>query len=121
MIERRHIRIIGRVQGVGFRPAVYRLATGLGLTGLVRNDAQGVTIEVQGSQEVTAEFAARLTGQDRPPLARIVSCVVSESEVVPGEGDLSSLASDAGGSPTSQVTADIATCKRLPCGDGRAS
>ena len=110
MIYRRHIRITGRVQGVGFRPAVQRLATSLGLTGLVRNDTQGVTVQVQGTPEATAEFLTRLTGNDKPPLARIESVVVETIDVVPGEDRFVIVASDAGGSPFSQVTADIAAC-----------
>ncbi|EKE17284.1 MAG: hypothetical protein ACD_10C00529G0004, partial [uncultured bacterium] len=46
-----HIRVTGVVQGVGFRPFVWRLAQQLGLTGWVRNDAQGVEILVQRSEE----------------------------------------------------------------------
>jgi len=111
VLQRKRIHIQGRVQGVGFRPAVYRLATGLGLTGLVRNDGQGVTIEVQGATEVTVEFAARLTGDDKPPLARITSCVLGPIEVVAGEDQFLIVASQADGRPTSQVTADIATCR----------
>ena len=45
---RRRIQVTGVVQGVGFRPFVWRLATGLGLDGWVENDSAGVTIEVEG-------------------------------------------------------------------------
>ncbi len=48
MIKRRRIFITGQVQGVGFRPSVYRIARGLGLSGVVYNDTKGVTIELQG-------------------------------------------------------------------------
>ncbi len=48
MIKRQRIFITGRVQGVGFQPAVYRIARGLGLSGVVYNDTKGVTIELQG-------------------------------------------------------------------------
>jgi len=58
------------VQGVGFRPFVYALATGLGLTGLVGNDLDGVFAEVEGPQAAVAEFLRRLE-RDAPPLARI--------------------------------------------------
>jgi hydrogenase maturation protein HypF len=58
------------VQGVGFRPAVHRLATGLGLRGSVRNDAEGVWIEVEGDADVIARFVERLA-IERPARARI--------------------------------------------------
>jgi hydrogenase maturation protein HypF len=109
-LRREAIRVEGRVQGVGFRPAVYRLATRLALTGLVRNDSEGVSIEVQGSQRGVAEFAFRLNGPDRPPLARISSCVQEQIEVVPGEDRFVIAASRVSPGPTSHVTADMATC-----------
>ena len=56
---RRRIRVDGIVQGVGFRPFVFGLATGLGLGGFVANDTRGVTIEVEGACE-RREFLARL-------------------------------------------------------------
>ena len=58
------------MQGVGFRPFVYALATGLGLTGLVGNDLDGVFAEVEGPEAAVAEFLGRLELQ-APPLARI--------------------------------------------------
>ena len=56
MIKRQKILITGRVQGVGFRPAVYRLAQGLSLSGIVYNDTKGVTIELQGQEQKIDEF-----------------------------------------------------------------
>ena len=56
MIKRQQIFITGRVQGVGFRPAVYRLAQRLDLSGIVYNDTKGVTIELQGKEEKIDEF-----------------------------------------------------------------
>src|SRR5260370_33705422 len=64
------VRVEGVVQGVGFRPFVYGLATGLGLTGLVGNDLDGVFVEVEGPEPAVSEFLLRL-GRDAPPLARI--------------------------------------------------
>ncbi|AFY41428.1 carbamoyltransferase HypF [Nostoc sp. PCC 7107] len=64
------IRVRGTVQGVGFRPTVYRLAKACGLRGDVCNDGQGVLIRVSGSEEALAEFVARLQ-QECPPLAKI--------------------------------------------------
>ena len=53
------IRIEGIVQGVGFRPFVYTLATGLGLSGFVGNDVDGVFVEVEGSSAAVTEFLLR--------------------------------------------------------------
>ena len=64
------IRVEGTVQGVGFRPFVYSLATGLGLGGHVGNDADGVFVEVEGSPLDVERFIAALE-RDAPPMARI--------------------------------------------------
>jgi hydrogenase maturation protein HypF len=111
-LRREAIRIQGRVQGVGFRPAVHRLAAALGLTGLVRNDSQGVAIEIQGPPEKLAQFMPRLNGPDRPALARISSFEQRQIERVPGEDRFVIVASQTAGSPTSHVTPDVATCRQ---------
>ncbi|MGL5360164.1 MAG: acylphosphatase, partial [Shewanella sp.] len=67
---RTELHITGIVQGVGFRPLVYRYAKECELTGTVLNNAKGVTIEVQGSPALLAQFIAKLT-TNPPPLARI--------------------------------------------------
>jgi hydrogenase maturation protein HypF len=67
---RRKVRVRGQVQGVGFRPFVYRLATALGLGGWVRNDAAGVEIDVQGDPACVQEFLLRLE-REAPALARV--------------------------------------------------
>jgi hydrogenase maturation protein HypF len=64
------IRVCGIVQGVGFRPTVYRLANMLGLKGEVFNDGKGVLIRVSGSEEIITDFVNKLY-QECPPLARI--------------------------------------------------
>lgn len=64
------IRVRGRVQGVGFRPTVYRLAQELNLRGEVQNDGQGVVIRLAGWPEAIADFVQQLTTSP-PPLARI--------------------------------------------------
>lgn len=69
--------ITGVVQGVGFRPSVYRTATALGLKGFVFNNAQGVMIEVEG--EKSEEFLEHLNSNP-PPLARIESISTREIE-----------------------------------------
>lgn len=65
--ERLQVRILGIVQGVGFRPFVYRLATELQLRGWVRNDGYGVIIEVEGSHLALLTFLERLQLEKPPP------------------------------------------------------
>ena len=56
MIIRKRIDLQGIVQGVGFRPYVFRLATEKKLAGVISNTSSGVTVEVEGSAEVVDEF-----------------------------------------------------------------
>lgn len=77
----RQIEIRGTVQGVGFRPWVYRLATEAGLGGHVRNDATGVTIEAFGSLDALDAFTRRLQTSP-PPAARIREL---RAHVIPAE------------------------------------
>ncbi|MBK1990250.1 carbamoyltransferase HypF [Sphaerospermopsis aphanizomenoides BCCUSP55] len=74
---REEIRVRGTVQGVGFRPTVYRLAKSCGLKGDVCNDGEGVLIRVSGSEEKITEFVDRLYAEC-PPLAKINELVRSE-------------------------------------------
>jgi hydrogenase maturation protein HypF len=67
---RTRITATGVVQGVGFRPFAHRLATELGVTGFVGNDAAAVFIEAQGSSRTVSEFTLRLSAEP-PPLALI--------------------------------------------------
>jgi len=112
LVKRERIRITGRVQGVGFRPAVYRLARELGLAGTVYNDTQGVTVELQGREDRIDEFLRRLQSEpDKPPLASIQSCIRIDVEPVDGQEVFDIGRSDSAGTALSQVTADIATCR----------
>ena len=112
MIKRRKISITGRVQGVGFRPAVYRIARSLELSGFVYNDTRGVTVELQGEAEQIAEFLARLQSDaGKPPMAVITSCDAVDIPVIESEAKFAIEKSDSVGMPLSQVTADIATCR----------
>jgi hydrogenase maturation protein HypF len=112
LIKRQRIFITGRVQGVGFRPAVYRLACRLGLSGVVYNDTKGVTIELQGKEEKIDEFLVRLQSEaDKPPLAEIKSCKTVDIDVIEAENKFIIETSDSQGTALSQVTADIATCR----------
>jgi hydrogenase maturation protein HypF len=81
--DRRRIRISakGRVQGVGFRPFLWKRATEIGLTGWVQNDSSGVTVEVQGRVDRVGEFLAAIeTGL--PPLAVVDSLTTSDVPIV---------------------------------------
>ncbi len=83
---RRRIRVRGVVQGVGFRPFVYRAAIELGLAGSVRNDGGGVEIDVQGSDAALAELLARLE-RAPPPRARVDAVEVESCVPEPGRRD----------------------------------
>ena len=119
---RRRLRVTGTVQGVGFRPFVYRLATELGLSGSVANDSRGVTVEAEGPSGDLDELARRLV-DDAPPLARIASIEVEElpaagSDRVRGRQDDPSpdqngfriVDSRAAGAPAVAVSVDVAMC-----------
>lgn len=111
LVKREKILMTGRIQGVGFRPAVYRLARELGLTGKVFNDTKGVTVELQGSEAGIEEFLRRLrAGPDKPPMAEIQSCRRFDMESVESEAGFLIEKSDSRGTALSQVTADVATC-----------
>jgi hydrogenase maturation protein HypF len=70
--ERAKVTVRGVVQGVGFRPFVYRLATQLKLSGWVLNAGQGVFIEIEGPRDRLQLFLLRLE-KEKPPLAAIQS------------------------------------------------
>jgi len=96
------------VQGVGFRPAIYRMATGAGLGGSVRNTRRGVVIELEGSAEALASFAGALeTGL--PPLARIDSLESGAVEPL-GESSFSIGKSDEPGGADAVFPVDTAVC-----------
>ena len=102
------VRVEGIVQGVGFRPFVYALASALSLGGLVGNDADGVFAEVEGTREAIGEFLRRLE-RDAPPLAR-VDRVRTRPMAPDGGTGFSIVASAAGGARQALVSADTATC-----------
>jgi hydrogenase maturation protein HypF len=74
---RRQIHIRGIVQGVGFRPFVYKVATSLGLSGFVFNSSSGVTIEVEGEAAAIEDFVREIN-LNPPQLAKISEFTVSE-------------------------------------------
>jgi hydrogenase maturation protein HypF len=98
----------GIVQGVGFRPFVYALATRLGLTGLVGNDLDGVFAEVEGPPAAVAEFLRALE-RDAPPLARVERVTATRMAPVGGKS-FGIVASDPVGRRSALIAADTATC-----------
>jgi hydrogenase maturation protein HypF len=105
---RHRIRVTGTVQGVGFRPFVYRHALRLGLRGFVQNDSAGVLLEVEGSEPAVRELA-RLLVDDAPPLARVASV---QTGVIPlaDDPDFAIVESGATVGATAPVSIDTATC-----------
>ncbi len=106
--EARRILVGGRVQGVGFRPFVYRLAVGLGLAGQVRNLSGQVVIEVEGRAKAIDDFIARLV-EGPPPLARPVLLAV-EAIACRGHGAFVVGRSDADGPLDVHVPPDHFLC-----------
>ncbi|MFA5710235.1 carbamoyltransferase HypF [Mycolicibacterium sp.] len=110
-ICRRRFTVVGVVQGVGFRPFVHRVATGLGLTGFVGNDSAAVFIEVQGPAAAVDEFAQRLVA-DAPPLATISELSTAELSAHDGDGSgcFYIVASQSAAGALTAIPPDIATC-----------
>ncbi|MEI7633637.1 MAG: carbamoyltransferase HypF [bacterium] len=109
-LKNRRLRVVirGAVQGVGFRPFVYRLAAELKLAGWVSNTSAGVFIEVEGDHERQREFLLRLE-LERPPRAFIQS--LESSWLAPaGFSGFEIRESDSAGEKSVLVMADIATC-----------
>lgn len=106
---RLRVTIRGAVQGVGFRPFIYRLATGMGLAGWISNTLQGVSIEVEGTQEQLGAFLLGIE-REKPPHAFIQSLEPSFLDPV-GYRDFTIHHSDASGAATVVVLPDIATCR----------
>ncbi len=120
--RRLRLEIHGAVQGVGFRPFVYRLATELALNGWVINDTQGVFIEVEGPESLLTEFQARLAAE-KPPLAQIHDLEAAWLDPV-GYTRFEIRHSEGTGARTAVVLPDIATCAEclaevLDAGDRR--
>ncbi len=102
------LTVRGQVQGVGFRPYVYRLALRMNLVGHVSNDAAGATIEVQGTPAVLEVFGKELLRQ-LPPLAQIVDLKREDIPVL-DEREFVIRQSDKTGAAEAHVTVDVATC-----------
>ena len=108
MIQRAHIVIRGAVQGVGFRPFVYRLASGLNLQGWVLNSSEGVFIEAQGERNLLETFLLRLEAE-KPGPSFIQSLEFSYLDPVVFTG-FEIRPSNSAGVRNTLVLPDIATC-----------
>jgi len=116
MDVRRQIEVSGIVQGVGFRPYIYRLATSRHLSGTIRNTSAGVTIEIQGPAETVQDFVDHLPAE-APPLARITSLAVREVPCfvvqIGGDQDFRIVHSAEGEEVRTLISPDVAICP--PC------
>jgi len=107
IIERRRFRIVGVVQGVGFRPFVYGLGRAHRLAGFVLNDGAGVVVEAEGRPAALDAFATALR-TEAPPLARIDAIT---AEALPPRGDAGfTIEASAATGRSALIPADVATC-----------
>jgi hydrogenase maturation protein HypF len=106
--NRMRLELQGAVQGVGFRPFVYQLATRLGLTGWVRNTSRGVVIEVEGQRTTLDDFLDRLD-PEKPPAAQILDIDRVPIRSV-NDARFEILSSEPEQDPTVWILPDLATC-----------
>lgn len=108
MNQRCLLQVSGIVQGVGFRPFIYQLATRLELSGWVLNDSDGVTIDIQGLKDKLHQFIQHLTEQ-APPLARIDNVIHRDLPLINRQG-FEIRHSDGNASATVSISPDKAIC-----------
>ncbi len=109
-VQARSVRVRGIVQGVGFRPFVYRLARTNQLTGWVLNHGEGVEIHLEGSQSSLDAFVRDLVAE-APPASRIVSVEVDPAEPA-GLPDFRIRASERRARPVTRISPDLPICAR---------
>ena len=102
-----YLEIEGIVQGVGFRPFIYQLATTLGLTGWVKNSSEGVSVKVEGDRIVLESFLSRLT-PEKPAQAQINTLHSLWGDAV--GYDKFQIKTSIAGAKTALILPDIATC-----------
>lgn len=108
VIARRRLHITGVVQGVGFRPFLYRLAQRCGVSGFVRNGGDGVHVEIEGPQRALNTFATACQ-TEAPPLAQIT--MFHQQNLLPNAGPEGFVVADSCGTADgAQVPPDIAPC-----------
>jgi hydrogenase maturation protein HypF len=106
---RKEIQVSGIVQGVGFRPYVYRLATNRSLGGNICNTPSGVIIEVQGPRELVEDFVSHLPAE-APALAKITQMLVREMPCKP-DRSFQILPSHSGEHTSTLISPDVAVCE----------
>src|SRR5580698_5108886 len=102
------LRVTGVVQGVGFRPFVFRLAREHGVTGWVLNAADGVHVVAEGSDDAIARFVEAV--RTHPPPAAHVASFALETVGVSGFSSFEIRPSTAGDAPTVRISPDLAVC-----------
>lgn len=103
------LRVTGTVQGVGFRPTVYRLAVELGLRGHVLNDGEGVLIHLAGTSAQIDQFVTHLL-KEKPPLAKI-ACIQRQSLPLDAIPEANFTIVESQHTPTrTEIPPDAATC-----------
>jgi len=109
MIIRKKFRVNGIVQGVGFRPFIFSLASEMGLSGFILNSPSGVVIEAEGPEDLISGFQERLHSE-APPLTRILKC---SSEEIPlkNEPGFIILKSEGGHESDTFISPDVTVCK----------
>ena len=110
-VKTEKVLVEGIVQGVGFRPFVYRIATELELTGYVRNLGNVVEIIIQGSDEQIADFIFKLQNE-LPPIAKINNLETEELEDDEEYADFTIKESSDSFSGTSVIPPDLAICDK---------
>jgi hydrogenase maturation protein HypF len=108
VVVRKAIDVTGIVQGVGFRPFIFRLAQECNLTGFIANTPAGVTIEVQGESDRLDRFLGRLPAE-LPPLAKITSLLPRDAEPQ-AESTFRILSSRLDAPPKALISPDVAVC-----------
>lgn len=101
------LKVEGRVQGVGFRPYVAKLASELGLGGSVQNARRGVVIDIEGSELATVTFIDRLRAI---PLPAMINSIRREALPEQGTSTFDILPSDVRGGGSTLIPVDLAPC-----------
>jgi len=106
--QRFQISIKGAVQGVGFRPFIYKVANELNLKGTISNNIKGVSIDVEGEEVLLKEFINRIKS-DKPKHSLISAFEINQLKVN-GYDDFKIVNSSSSGDPTAIIQPDISVC-----------